>query len=248
MQMQVIQNKLADQVVAEEKYLKEMSVIKSGNRTFQHTFHRINPRSKVNMYQARETAHSSGPASRIAQATVEGSLLKSRLITNRWLGQVSRKKRELEEKMFKMNEISMMPYSEYSIGPGKVKSAAKTISAERDYRGFNTESIRNRTSYSREVTEQNQNYGDGSNLQNSKEMDIRFHEHSLFEHANSRQAIAKAMSSSGSSINAYPNVGASISTGAVKVSNDAKKTKKWQGASVDAESRQLSNPMYEDED
>ena len=31
-------------------------------------------------------------------------------------------------------------------------------------------------------------------------------------------------------------------------SNDAKKTKKWQGASVDAESRQLSNPMYEDED
>lgn len=88
MQLQMIQEKLADQVVAEEQYLREMSVIKTGNRTFQHTFYRINPRSKVNMYQARDLTQSAGPAQRIAQPTVEGSLLKSRLITNRWLGQV----------------------------------------------------------------------------------------------------------------------------------------------------------------
>ena len=57
-----------------------------------------------------------GTASRAAQATVEGSLLKSRLVTNRWLNQVSKKKKELEEKMFHIGDLqSAMPYSEYSI-------------------------------------------------------------------------------------------------------------------------------------
>ena len=131
-------------------------------------------------------ASSQGPASRIAQATVEGSLLKSRLITNRWLGQVSRKKRELEEKMFKMNEISMMPYSEYSVGPGQLNTAAKTISADRDYHGsLNTGSNRDRrpTSYSPEPAG-DANYTDAKSKEEERQttMDIRIHEHSLFEH------------------------------------------------------------------
>ena len=64
------------------------------------------------MYHAKDiAANTDGPALRVAQATVEGSLLKSRLITNRWLGQVSKKKRELEQKMFKMQEMSMVPYN-----------------------------------------------------------------------------------------------------------------------------------------
>ena len=71
--------------MAEEKYLREMSVVKSGNSTFQHKLHRINPRSKVNMYVTRGTSQQPVIASRAAQATVEGSLLKSRLITKRWL-------------------------------------------------------------------------------------------------------------------------------------------------------------------
>ena len=50
---------------------------------------------------------------------MEGSLLKSRLVTNRWLGQVSKKKRDLEERMFKLGDSeTMMPYMEYSITSG----------------------------------------------------------------------------------------------------------------------------------
>ena len=72
------------------------------------------------MYVARDLAKSSKPhtASNVAEPTVEGSLIKSRLITNRWLGQISKKKRDLEQKMFKMDEVSMMPYSEYTIDQG----------------------------------------------------------------------------------------------------------------------------------
>ena len=48
-------------------------------------------------------------------------------------------------------------------------------------------------------------------------MDIRIHEHSLFDHANSRQAMAKVAGSSSSSIGAYQNVGVSIASGAAKI-------------------------------
>ena len=95
-----------------------MNVVKTGSKTFAHTYHRINPRSKVNMYVASGLNQESVAAKRAAQPTVEGSLLKSRMVTNRWLGMVSKKKRELEEKLFKINELNMLPYSEYFISSG----------------------------------------------------------------------------------------------------------------------------------
>lgn len=66
MTMQFVRNKLHEQVKAEEKYAKEMAVVKSGNRTFSHTVHRINPRSKVNMYVGRGCSETSGVATRAA--------------------------------------------------------------------------------------------------------------------------------------------------------------------------------------
>ena len=74
-----------------------MQVVKTNSKTFAHKFHRINPRSKVNLYVTRGSSLPATQAGgrRPIQPTVEGSLLKSRLITNRWLNQVSRKKTEL---------------------------------------------------------------------------------------------------------------------------------------------------------
>ena len=93
-----------------------MSVVKDGNRTFQHQFYRINPRSKVNIYVTRGRSQAPpSAASKAAQPTVEGTLVKSRLVTNRWLRQVSKKKSQLEEKLFNMSDPRMLPYSEYSI-------------------------------------------------------------------------------------------------------------------------------------
>ena len=66
MNMAFVRNKLREQVQAEEKYAKEMAVVKSGNRTFAHTVHRINPRSKVNMYVGRGVSEQLGVAQRAA--------------------------------------------------------------------------------------------------------------------------------------------------------------------------------------
>ena len=67
------------------------------------------------MYINKEKSGVLGPASGIAEATVEGSLLKSRLITNRWLGHLSREKQKAEETKVMMEDVSsMMPYSDFS--------------------------------------------------------------------------------------------------------------------------------------
>lgn len=49
----IIKNKLAEQIEMEKSYLNQMSVVKTGTNTFAHRYHRINPRSKVNMYVSR---------------------------------------------------------------------------------------------------------------------------------------------------------------------------------------------------
>ena len=120
-----------------------MSVVKTGNRTFQHNFYRINPRSKVNMYVSKDVAEAkNGVAQRVAQATVEESLLKSRLVTNRWLEQVSKKKRDLEEKMFMMEETSMLPYSsQYSINQGYTGGRRSNMKARSSDRMASTQSV-----------------------------------------------------------------------------------------------------------
>jgi len=51
------------------------------------------------MYVARGVSDQGRLLKSTAQPTVEASLLKSRLVTKRWLSQVSRKKKELEEQM-----------------------------------------------------------------------------------------------------------------------------------------------------
>ena len=51
--MQYVHEKLREQVKNEERYLKEMQVVKTNSKTFAHRFHRINPRSKVNLYVTR---------------------------------------------------------------------------------------------------------------------------------------------------------------------------------------------------
>ena len=91
-----MKNLLSNQLKIEESYLKQMSLVKADNSSlsFKHKMHRINPRSKVNLYVNKRTNKAMSLTT--AVPTVEGSLMKSRMVTQRWVAEVGKKTGRVE--------------------------------------------------------------------------------------------------------------------------------------------------------
>ena len=65
-----------------------MRPVKFGLTTTDHMYHRINPRSKVNLYFQKDSERP--PAFQAATVTVDESLIKSRIVSKSWVNQLIR--------------------------------------------------------------------------------------------------------------------------------------------------------------
>ena len=84
-----IKKKMQDQHLQEQKYLAEMRPYKSGLSSTKHMFHKINPRSRINLYLQRNS--NKPPALQAATPTVDQALIKSRIVTKAWVNQLIKK-------------------------------------------------------------------------------------------------------------------------------------------------------------
>ena len=77
------------QLKQESAFLAEMKLVKTGARMTDHVIHKINPRSKINLYVQKGTRQM--PTFKIATTTVDESLIKSRLISKSWMNALYKK-------------------------------------------------------------------------------------------------------------------------------------------------------------